>query len=116
MHALRVLTIANIRSFMRDRAALFWTLAFPIVFVLLFGTIFGGNGTSSLKMGWVDEDGTPASQQFRAVFAATQVFDLHAGVLQDELDARAAARTDTGQTSGEAVRGQTGGGSVETNR
>jgi ABC-2 type transport system permease protein len=38
-------------------------------------------------MGWVDEDGTPASQQLRAVFVATQVFDLHDGALQDELDA-----------------------------
>ena len=30
MRALRALTIANVRSFVRDRAALFWTLAFPL--------------------------------------------------------------------------------------
>jgi len=36
MHALRLLTIANIKSFTRDRAALFWTLAFPLIFVVLF--------------------------------------------------------------------------------
>ena len=30
MHALLALTVANIRSFVRDRAALFWTLAFPL--------------------------------------------------------------------------------------
>ena len=39
MRSLRSLSIANLRSFLRDRAALFWTLAFPIVFVILFGTI-----------------------------------------------------------------------------
>ena len=42
MRALRALTAANLRSFIRDRAALFWTLAFPVVFVILFGTIFSG--------------------------------------------------------------------------
>lgn len=87
MHALTVLTVANIRSFVRDRAALFWTLAFPIVFVLLFGTIFSGTGTSSVKMGWVDEDGTQASAQLRGIFASTGVFDLQDGALQDERDA-----------------------------
>ena len=44
MHALIALTIANIRSFVRDRAALFWTLAFPVIFIILFGTIFSGGG------------------------------------------------------------------------
>ena len=31
MHALRALVIANLRSFLRDRLALFWTLAFPLM-------------------------------------------------------------------------------------
>ena len=42
MHALLLLTVANIKSFIRDRAALFWTLAFPLIFVVLFGSIFSG--------------------------------------------------------------------------
>ena len=44
MRSLLNLTRANIKSFRRDRAALFWTLAFPLVFIVLFGTIFSGNG------------------------------------------------------------------------
>ena len=48
MRALVLLTIANVRSFVRDRAALFWTLAFPVVFVVLFGSIFSG-GDSALQ-------------------------------------------------------------------
>ena len=43
MHALLALTVANIRSYIRDRAALFWTLAFPLVFIVLFGLIFQGS-------------------------------------------------------------------------
>lgn len=67
MRALRSLSIANFRSFVRDRAALFWTLAFPIVFVLLFGTIFSGGG-SNFALAWVDQDGSPATAQLRQAF------------------------------------------------
>ncbi len=42
MHALLALTSANIRSYTRDRAALFWTLAFPLIFIFMFGFIFQG--------------------------------------------------------------------------
>ena len=34
MHTLVRLTSANLKSFTRDRAAMFWTLAFPLVFIL----------------------------------------------------------------------------------
>jgi ABC-2 type transport system permease protein len=87
MHALLNLTAANIRSFVRDRAALFWTLAFPIVFVVLFGTIFGGSGNASFKIGWVDLDGTGPSRQLQRVFSATQVLTIQPGSQDDELDA-----------------------------
>ena len=66
MRALRALTIANVRSFVRDRAALFWTLAFPLIFIFLFGFIFQGSGGAGLDVAWVDEDGSPASAQLRA--------------------------------------------------
>lgn len=68
MKALRALTIANLRGYSRDRQALFWSLAFPLIFVLLFGAIFSG-GNDAQKIGWVDEDGTVASGQLRAAFA-----------------------------------------------
>ena len=58
MRPLLALTRANIRSFMRDRAALFWTIAFPVLFVVLFGSIFSGGGTSTFTIGWVDLDGS----------------------------------------------------------
>ena len=48
MRALLALTVANIRSFVRDRAALFWTLAFPLIFIFLFGFIFQGSGGAGL--------------------------------------------------------------------
>lgn len=69
MNALLNLTVANIKSFVRDRAALFWTLAFPLIFVILFGSIFSG-GNNDRSIGFADLDGSPASAQLKAAFAA----------------------------------------------
>jgi hypothetical protein len=71
MRALFALTVANIRSFVRDRAALFWTLAFPLIFVVLFGLIFSGPSVT-LKLAFVDLDNTPASQQLHDAFASVK--------------------------------------------
>jgi ABC-2 type transport system permease protein len=87
MRALRSLSVANLRSFLRDRAALFWTLAFPILFVILFGTIFSGGGNPDYKVGWVDEDGTPAAAQVRTAFDKTGLVTLQDGTLAAEQDA-----------------------------
>ena len=48
MHALVALTVANIKSFVRDRAALFWTLAFPLIFIFLFGLDLPGQRHANL--------------------------------------------------------------------
>jgi ABC-2 type transport system permease protein len=40
------MTVASIKMIVRDRTALFFSLAFPIVFMTLFGLIFGNAGSS----------------------------------------------------------------------
>ncbi|HEX5147988.1 MAG TPA: ABC transporter permease [Candidatus Limnocylindrales bacterium] len=84
MNALVALTIANIRSYVRDRAALFWTLAFPLIFIFMFGFIFQGGGESSLSLGWVDKDASSASAQLKAAFEAPDGVEL---TVTDESDA-----------------------------
>ena len=69
MRALLLLTVANIKSFTRDRAALFWTLAFPLIFVVLFGSIFSG-GNNDRSIGFADHDGTTASGALRTAFSS----------------------------------------------
>ena len=63
MRALLALTLANIRSYVRDRAALFWTLAFPLVFIVMFGLIFQSSG-SRLTLAVVVQDQSPAAETF----------------------------------------------------
>jgi len=68
MTALIALTVANIKSYVRDRAALFWAFAFPLLFIFMFGFIFQGGGDSSLSLAWVDQDGSTAASRLRAAF------------------------------------------------
>ncbi len=68
MRPLLALTVANIRSYVRDRAALFWTLAFPLIFIFMFGFIFQEGGQSRLVLGWVDDDGSAAAWELRNAF------------------------------------------------
>ena len=59
MRPLLSLTIANIRSFTRDRAALFWTMAFPLIFIAILGSSlqagFGQIEAQIMKVGMIAE-------------------------------------------------------------
>ncbi len=79
------LTAANIKSFYRDRASLFWTLAFPVIFVFLFGSLFSGNGPTTFAVGWVDQDGSPASAQLRQSFSGVELLELTDAAEEDAL-------------------------------
>jgi ABC-2 type transport system permease protein len=86
MDALIQLTLANIRSFVRDRAALFWTLAFPLIFILMFGAIFTGGGPQTRTFGWVDEDAKGGSAQLRSAFAGVENVELVEAPRDDALE------------------------------
>ncbi|MEO8468946.1 MAG: ABC transporter permease [Chloroflexota bacterium] len=76
MQTLLQLTLANIRSFTRDRAAVFWTMAFPLIFILMFGAIFTGGGSANRVFGWADQDGSSASAELRVAFSALANVEL----------------------------------------
>jgi ABC-2 type transport system permease protein len=63
--AFRALTINTIRSSLRNRVALFFTLGLAVLFMVIFGLLFGG-GNISITYGVVDADGTQQSQRFIA--------------------------------------------------
>jgi ABC-2 type transport system permease protein len=106
MNALLLLTVANIKSFVRDRAALFWTLAFPLIFVILFGSIFSG-GNNRRSIGFADADVTPASAQLRGAFGSIEGVTIVPG---DEADL--VARMRKGEVSAVIVVPQGYGESV----
>jgi len=100
----------------RDRAAVFWTFAFPILFVVLFGSIFSSSGPTSFKVGWVDLDGSPAVAQLHSGFAGIGLLKLSDGTQEasleqmrkGDLDAVLVVPSGTGQALIGGVAGTTG--------
>lgn len=63
MSAFRALTLNVVRSSLRNRIALFFTLGIAVLFMVIFGELFGGN-TFKVTFAVVDRDGSARSQQF----------------------------------------------------
>ncbi len=82
------LTGAGLKSFVRDRSGLFWTVFFPIFFVFTFGSIFGNVGNENanvrIPIGVVVHGATPATEWIAGAFRQAGVFDVMEGSLEDE--------------------------------
>ena len=55
MRPLWAMIRANLKMSVRNRTALFWNLAFPAIFILIFGTVFGNDDGISFDVGIVGE-------------------------------------------------------------
>lgn len=71
------LLVANTRLQLRNRSSLFWHFAFPLIFMVLFGLIFG-QGAGVLKIGVVTDNSLPG-QHFQSAFAEIEGVELTRG-------------------------------------
>ncbi|MBM4435997.1 MAG: ABC transporter permease [Actinobacteria bacterium] len=85
MKAYLHLTLSYFRGFVRDRAALFWTLAFPLLFVTIFGLIFGRELGGEFELGLVVQDRSPQAGVVAQVLRAFPAFKLTEDGLEREL-------------------------------
>lgn len=60
------LTKAFTRRYFRDKVALFFTFAFPLIFLLIFGTIFGGDEGPSFTVAVFNNSKTEIAQGFES--------------------------------------------------
>ena len=64
----RALSTAMVKGFVRDKATLFFTFLFPLMFLVIFGLIFGNQGASKTDVGVVGDGPIVAAlQQSEAV-------------------------------------------------
>jgi len=56
MKAFMSMLNASFKEFVRDRMAMFWTLVFPIMFILIFGVFFASEDSGAYSVGLVLED------------------------------------------------------------
>ncbi|HEX5164738.1 MAG TPA: ABC transporter permease [Thermomicrobiales bacterium] len=85
MKALRYMIVANLKMSVRNRTALFWNLAFPLIFIVLFQFLFSGDSVS-IDVGIVGEDTSPVSQQVVARMREAEGFNVSTGTQESELN------------------------------
>jgi ABC-2 type transport system permease protein len=78
------LFVACFKMFVRNRAALFFSLFVPLLIMLIFGVLNFG-GTTNTSLGLVDEADNPASHALVSALAATPSFKVTPGDRDAEL-------------------------------
>jgi len=68
--------VTQAKMFFRSPGSVFWTVAFPVLLILLFGAIFSGSGTSTYSLHVQDLDDTEASRAFIQSMADTKVLNI----------------------------------------
>lgn len=86
MSSFLAMLIANIKMSVRNRQAMFWNLAFPALFIILFGSIWDNDNFSNLEIGIIGAD-TPLHGAVVEAMTDADGFSVHQGSDAEELDA-----------------------------
>ena len=85
MTAFLAMVKANMKMVLRNRQALFWNLAFPAIFILIFGAIFSGGGQVSFEVGVAGEASPYRDAVVRRLEADDETWTVHVGDTAEEL-------------------------------
>jgi ABC-2 type transport system permease protein len=89
MNSIIGIAVKDIKTFFREKGTIFWTIAFPVLIMLLFTAIFGREIPFNANMGIVNEDGqTPITGTVISGLNATgfltlKIFDNRTEALKD---------------------------------
>ena len=65
-----------IRSWLRSKGTVFWTILFPILLIMIFGAIFSGANETKYNLVFQDLDGSTESANFTKFLDATKIFEI----------------------------------------
>src|SRR5689334_13735940 len=114
---LPVITFARIavRRAFRDKTAIFFVFLFPLIFLFVFGGIFGKQNSVSFKIALINQSNSQFSKQFVQQLKTTKVYkiddsatDLNAAqakMSRGQLDAAVVLPSDFGQVNGQYPTG-----------
>ena len=66
----------DLKEFVRNKAAMFWTILFPLLLILLFGFIFQNEGEINYDLPIQDRDGGNWSATLTDIIKDTDLFDV----------------------------------------
>ncbi len=85
MKPLLHMILANYRMTVRNRMALFWNLAFPMIFIVLFGFLFSTDFEVDIGIAGADTNAT--SEEIAGQLETISAFDVATGTADGELQA-----------------------------
>ena len=86
---------ADLKMLVRNKQALFWSLAFPLMFTLIFGFFFGNENQSLGSVAYLNNSDTELASGFTEAINKSALFDLTTGITEEE----AKDKLDTGSVS-----------------
>jgi ABC-2 type transport system permease protein len=75
-HIIRANIIVSIKSFYREKTVVFFRIAFPVILILVFGTIFMERDNEIFELSIQDLDQTPSSQQLVNTIDLSKRFNI----------------------------------------
>ncbi|WP_027092342.1 ABC transporter permease [Cohnella thermotolerans] len=82
------IAIKEWKLLLKEKGTFFWLLLLPILFIVLFGTVFSSMGDTKVSLPYIDMNGTQASQAFLASLGEKSGYNLEekaAGDLDDQI-------------------------------
>lgn len=77
---LKQMTLFHFRLLMRNKIAFFFNLVMPLLFLMIFGAMYGGNGAGGVTaIGLADHDGGPAAQFIRSALEGSGLYRVTTG-------------------------------------
>ena len=80
------LFVASVRMFVRNRAAVFFSLFLPLIIMLIFG-VLNFEGATTIQLGIVDEAHNEASRNIASAIAGVESFEISTGDRDETLAA-----------------------------
>ena len=85
MRAFNKLVVANFKQFFRDKTAVFFTFAFPLIFIGIFGLVFGGEEVVNYNIGLVNNDNSAVGEGISQALKEIPIFEVSEGELSGKL-------------------------------
>ena len=86
MQSFIAMVVANLKMTIRNRQAIFWNLAFPAIFIVMFGVVFNSGGMDSFSVGIAGADSELRASVTQAM-EASDAFDISEGTTEEEIAA-----------------------------
>jgi ABC-2 type transport system permease protein len=86
MQSFIAMVIANLKMTIRNKQALFWNLAFPAIFILMFGAVFSNEGLSQFDVG-IAGDSSEFRSAVTGAMTSSDAFRVYEGTVDEQMAA-----------------------------